>query len=151
MKAEDIMTTEVVSVPSTMSIVDAAAIIAEHNVDGVPVVDSTGKLEGILTEYDLISKGSAVHLPTFITILENLAVYKKDHSKFKKEVSELSKLEAKDLMNQDPLTLSKNASYAEVVEAFRDHHRVNPIPVVDENNKVVGVISRYDVLKPLHP
>ena len=144
------MTKDVITVPPTMSLVDAAGIIAEHNVDGVPVVDANGKLEGILTEYDLISKGSAVHLPTFIAILENLAIYKKDHSKFKKEVSELSKLEVKDLMNPDPLTLRENSSYSKIVMAFRDHHRVNPIPVVDENKKVVGVISRYDVLKPLH-
>ena len=49
------------------------------------------------------------------------------------------------MFQQDPLF----PTLEEVVAAFRDHHRVNPIPVIDENRKVVGVVSRFDVLKPL--
>lgn len=146
---QDIMTREVVSVKPDTPLVEAAHIIAEHNFDGVPVLDAKGKLVGILTEYDLISKSSAVHLPTFQVILQNLQVLHSDKSKFQKEVEEVMSLTVKDVMNTDPLTLRDNATYEETVTAFAEHHRVNPIPVVDANNKVVGVVSRFDVLKPL--
>ena len=143
------MEKNVVSVQPEMPLAEAAKLLAEHQFDGVPVVDSANTLVGILTEYDLISKGSAIHLPTFQMILENLPVFRQDRSKFSKEVSEVASLTVKDVMNTDPLTLCHDATYEEAVTAFRDHHRVNPIPVIDQDHKVIGVVSRFDVLKPL--
>ena len=61
----------------------------------------------------------------------------------------MTKLTARDVMNSDPLTLPGTATYDEVVRAFQDHHGVNPIPVIDSTRKLLGVVSRYDVLKPL--
>ena len=147
---KDIMNDQVISVLPDLPMADAASIIAEHGFDGVPVVDGEYKLVGILTEYDLVSKGSAIHLPTFQKIVQNLQVYGKDKSRFSKDFDALAALKVKDVMNDDPLTLPEDASYEDAVRAFRDHHRVNPIPVVDKDRKVVGVVSRFDVLKPLH-
>ena len=147
---KDIMTRKVISVHPDDLLIDAAKTLAEHNFDGVPVVDKDKKIVGILTEYDMISKGSSVHLPTFQIIIQNLQVFRKDKSQFRKEFEEISSLKVKDVMNDNPLTLSENATFEETVAAFRDHHRVNPIPVINNKHKVVGVVSRFDVLKPLH-
>lgn len=147
---KDIMTKEVITVFEDTPLVDAAKILSERGFDGVPVVDHDNKLVGILTEYDLISKGSAIHLPTFQTILQNVAVFGKDKSQFRKEFKEIAALAVRDVMNRDPLTLSKDATFEEAVAAFRDHHRVNPIPVIDKNRRITGVMSRFDILKPLH-
>ncbi len=146
---KDIMTRKVVSVAPETSLVEAANILAEHSFDGVPVVDSKNKLVGIITEYDLIEKSSDIHLPTFQKILQNLKVLRSDRSEFEKEVKKVSSLTVEDVMNPEPLTLSDTASFEEVVRAFKEHHRVNPIPIVDKSEKVVGVVSRFDVLKPL--
>ncbi|TSC79298.1 MAG: CBS domain-containing protein [Parcubacteria group bacterium Gr01-1014_29] len=150
LKVKDIMTKEVVTVSPDMPISEAAKILLEQNFDGVPVVDKDNKLVGILTEYDLVSKGSALHLPTFQTILQNLQVFRKDKSQFQKEFEDISSLKVKDVMNNDPLTLPEGATFEETVAVFRDHHRVNPIPIINKENKVIGVVSRFDVLKPLH-
>lgn len=146
---KDIMVREVITVSSETSLLEAAKILGDHNFDGLPVVDEHRKLLGILTEYDLISKSSAVHLPTFQIILQNLQVLHNDKSQFQKEIEEVSSLKVKDVMNSDPLTLPGTATYEEAVAAFRDHHRVNPIPVIDADKTVIGVVSRFDVLKPL--
>ena len=147
---KDIMTKKVVSVGPEILLVEAAKILTVNNFDGMPVVDEENKLVGILTEYDLISKSTATHLPTLQKVIQNLGIYHKDKTRFKKDFAELSSLQVKDVMNKDPLTLSENATYEEAVQAFRDHHRVNPIPVINEDKKVIGVISRFDILKPLH-
>ena len=148
-KITDIMSKNVVSVNPEMPLFEAAKILADHNFDGVPVIDKDNKLVGILTEYDLISKGSAIHLPTFQKLLKEIGVFGKDKSHFKKEFQDVISLKVKDTMNADPLTLKDSVTYEEVVETFREHHRVNPIPVVDQSGRVVGVVSRFDVLKPL--
>ena len=143
-----IMSRDVVSVKPDTPLQEAAEVLARHGFDGMPVVDEENKLVGILTEYDLISKGTATHLPTLQKVIQNLGIYHKDKTRFKKDFAELSALQVKDVMNKEPLTLNEDASYEEAVAAFRDHHRVNPIPIIDKDRKVVGVISRFDVLKP---
>ena len=53
-------------------------------------------------------------------------------------------------MNREPLVLKDDSAFDEVIAAFITHHRVNPIPIVDGDNKVVGIVSRFDVLRPLN-
>lgn len=148
--AKDIMTKEIVSVTPGTTILSIAELFGKYQFDGVPVIDKNGILQGIITEYDLISKDSSLHLPTLKKVLESLHVSKEDSSRFKEEVLDKLNIKVEDIMNKEPLFLGPETSYEEVIKTFQDHHRVNPIPIVDENRKVLGIISRFDVLKPLH-
>ena len=148
-KITDIMTKEVISVDPEAPLFEAAKILADHNFNGMPVVDKENKLIGILTQYDLISQGSFIHLPTLQKILKDMNVLGQDKSHFKKEFKDIIALKVKDAMNTEPLALRDDASYDEAVKTFREHHRVNPIPVINKEGKVVGVVSRYDIIKPL--
>lgn len=145
--ARDIMTKEVITVSPETSLLDIAKLIAEHNFDGVPVIDKDGYLLGLVTEYDLINKTSAVHLPTLQVILKNLPQFRKEEVHFQEEILSLKVV---NIMNKEPVILRDDATFEEVIKLFKEHHRVNPIPVVDKDNKVVGVISRFDVLRPFH-
>ena len=60
MKVRDVMTDNVISVPDTSSIEATARVLARHQISGVPVINSTGALLGMVTEYDLISKQGQV-------------------------------------------------------------------------------------------
>ena len=60
MKVSDVMTANVISVPDTSGIEDAARVLARHRISGVPVINSSGALVGLVTEYDLISKQGQV-------------------------------------------------------------------------------------------
>jgi CBS domain-containing protein len=60
MKVSDVMTTGVISVPETNSIEDTARVLARHGISGVPVVNSSSALVGLVTEYDLLSKQGQV-------------------------------------------------------------------------------------------
>ena len=143
LKITDIMTKEVISVDPEAPLFEAAKILADHNFNGMPVVDKENKLIGILTQYDFI------HLPTLQKILKDMNVLGQDKSHFKKEFKDIIALKVKDAMNTEPLALRDDASYDEAVKTFREHHRVNPIPVINKEGKVVGVVSRYDIIKPL--
>lgn len=149
MTVTDIMTKSVISVHPEDSLVSAAKVIMEHDLDGVPVVDNNGLLKGIVTQYDLISRASALHLPTMQFLLQNMAVYQKDKKDFQHDVDEVTSLKVEGLMNTDPLVFQEHTSYEDAVLAFKNHHRVNPVPVIDEQRHVVGVVSRFDILRPL--
>src|SRR3990167_6653064 len=132
--AKDIMTKEVVAVHPDTPLLEVAKVLAEHNFDGVPVVDNENHVVGIVTEYDLINKTSAVHLPTLQVVLRNLPQIKKEEAHFQEEILELK---VTDIMNKEPLTLTPDVPYDEVIKIFREHHRVNPIPVIDADKKIL--------------
>jgi CBS domain-containing protein len=146
LKAADIMTTKAVSVSPDMLITEANEIIYKNSFNGLPVVNGENMLLGIITEYDLIAKGSNIHLPTFQKIVSELKIDKQNKS-LGNDLDELKKLKVSDVMNIEPLTLTSEAPFEDIVRAFQEHHRVNPIIVIDENKSVVGIISRSDLLR----
>ena len=147
--AKDIMTAPVISIHPETSLFEAHEIIARSNFNGVPVVDGERHVIGILTEYDMLSKASVMHLPTLQKLAGQLQgfVDKGGLSEYRKELEDLKHVTVSTIMNRDPLVLSVSTSFENVVETFYAHHRVNPIPIVDENKILVGIISRFDVLK----
>ncbi len=144
---KDMMTRDVITVLPNTPLSDVAQIIGEHKFDGVPVVDVDNKLLGVINEYELIKKGLAVHLPTMQTVLKNISMIDREHAKLGEEFKKTLNLTAEKIMNSEPLTLNQSAPIEEAVQLFIDHHRVNPIPVIDDENRVVGIVSRYDILK----
>lgn len=147
----DIMTRNVVVVLPNTLVVEAAELFSRHNINGLPVIDANRKLIGILTEYDLLTKGAAIHLPTFIKLLKEFKVHKNDQSLIREDLKKIVTITVKDVMNDDPFSLSERATLEEVVLAFAEHHRVNPIPIVDSSGRLVGIVSRFDVIKFYSP
>ena len=145
---KDIMTIKVISVSPNTPVVDAAKIITEHNFVGLPVTDGEDHLLGILTEYDLITKTSSLNVSFLQKIISDL--YPKDQAPSLDGEKSITELTVKDVMNPEPLTLKEDATFDDVIETFRAHHRVNPIPIVNGENKVVGIVSRFDILRPLN-
>ncbi len=149
MTIKDIMTIGVLSVHEEMSLFEAHEIIAKSHFDGVPVIDTHNHVIGILTEYDMLSKVSVMHIPTLQKLATELQSFvdKGGLSEYKQELKELRNATVSAIMNRDPLVLPVTASFTTVVETFYKHHRVNPIPVVDEKGVLMGIVSRSDVLK----
>ena len=56
---KEIMTTEVIAVPETMPVREVARLLNEKRITGVPVVDAEGRVTGVLSEYDIISRHGA--------------------------------------------------------------------------------------------
>lgn len=143
------MTKEVVSVRIDTPLTEAINLLLKYNFNGLPVTNAAGQLVGILTEYDLTIKGSAIHLPTLIKLLGEFKIYKKDKRLIKDDVEKIIKMKVGDAMNPEPLILNEGATIDEAIRAFGEHHRVNPIPIVGVDNKLVGILSRYDMIKLL--
>ncbi|KKS11605.1 MAG: hypothetical protein A3I32_01320 [Candidatus Yanofskybacteria bacterium RIFCSPLOWO2_02_FULL_45_10] len=144
---KDIMTEHPLTVKVGDSVVYAAKILAEHGFNGLPVVDDNGELIGIVTEYDLISSNRNLHLPTLINILGNIDFYKKDNALVKDDLKQLLLLTVGQIMNKEPMTVPEEAPIATLAELFAEHHKVNPIPVVGFNKELVGIVSRFDLVR----
>lgn len=143
--AKDIMVKDVMAVFPETSLLRASAIMTQNGYNGLPVVNKDKKVIGIITEYDLLTKGTAIHLPTFIKLFGGFPEEK--DLLIKEKLGDILNFTVRDVMNDDPLVVQEKADLSAVVEAFGAHHRVNPIPVVDKEGVLVGIVSRFDVIK----
>ncbi len=147
LSVKDLMTKVVVFVNPETPLIEAVDILLRRNFTGLPVVDKENKVIGIITEQDLILKGSSIHLPTLMKLLEQFDIYSKDKESIRGDIKKILKMKVIDIMNPAPLTLLESASIEEAVTAFSEHHKVNPIPILDCEGRLAGILSRFDLIK----
>lgn len=146
---KDIMTTEVVTASPTTTILEVTKLFAEKRVNGLPVVDADHKLIGLITEYNLITAESLLNLPTLEKISKDAQSPLHELEYLSAQVKKTAALTVADVMEKDPITLSYDDTFEQALEILIKHHRVNPLPVIDKDRKLVGVVSRFDLLKLL--
>jgi len=71
LKVKDIMTTEIITVSPDTEIVKAAKILLKKRINGLPVIDDSGKLAGILCQSDLVAQQKSIPIPSVFTLLES--------------------------------------------------------------------------------
>ena len=146
MQVKDLMTKNVITVKPTDTVNQVADLLFEHHFTGVPVVDDSGKLLGTISERDFIASDSKIYLPTYIKLLTELDFIKHDEKRLSPAVQNILDATAQDIMNSEPVTIDPEKTIAELAEFFGEK-RVNPIPVVDHDGKMVGIVSRSDLIK----
>lgn len=122
----DVMSTNVISIPSTTSLAEARRIMEAHNIRRLPVIDR-GKLVGIVTKDDLDKMGPS-KLTTFNV---NELIYM------------INKISVKDVMHSDVVTVVPDATIEEVV-SIAQSKKVGSMIVV-ENDRVLGIATTNDI------
>ncbi len=139
----DLMTKSPITVHQDANLADAVRIMLEHRVSGLPVVDSAGRLVGIVTEGDLLRRpelGTEGKQGSWLKALLSSASLAKDYVRTHgRHVSEI--------MTVDPIYVEPETSLADVAEAMQQNN-VKRLPVL-QNGTLVGVISRADLLGAL--
>ncbi len=135
---KDVMTTHVIAVRKSASFKEMAERLREQRVSAFPVVDDDGRVIGVVSEADLLTKealdGGDAGMPGMISgILRN------------KEQEKAAGLTAADLMTQPAVTVEPGDSVEQAARLMYAR-RVKRLPVTDESGRLVGIISRADVL-----
>lgn len=141
------MTRKVLSVERGTSVHEIYRIFLKNNVMGVPVVDKDKKVVGIVTERDLAIRGEDLKEPASVNLLGSV-IYLEDMDKYNEMLRKKLGQLAVDVMSSPAFTLSEEATLAEILE-FMDQHGINRIPVVDNLDKLSGIITRTDIIKEL--
>jgi CBS domain-containing protein len=135
---KDLMTTQVVTVRPATPFKDIVARLAEHRVSAMPVVDDAGRVLGVVSEADLLLKEE------FPDPDQDMPLFWTKRRRLEREKAAGST--ARDLMSVAVVSISPDAT---VVEAARRMHRANikRLPVIGEGGRLVGIVSRSDLLK----
>lgn len=139
-KAAEIMTRVVYFVRTQTPLRDVAEIMAEKRISGVPVLDETGSVTGIISEKDfLISMGSSdtEHVMGIISAcLDGKGCL----------AAPIRSKKASDIMASPAITVHEESSAFEIIDLFNTKN-INRVPVVDGSGKLTGIVSRADILK----
>ncbi len=148
LKAKDIMTKEPITVSPETEIVHATKLLLENRINGVPVIDETGKLVGILCQSDLIAQQKKLPVPSFFTFLDGL-IPLTSMKQFEKEVQKIAAITVSQAMTPNPVVARPDTGIEEVAALMVDSG-FHTIPVVDKG-ALVGIVGKEDILRTLIP
>jgi len=140
------MTTDVVTVTKETTVAELARIFADRHISSLPVLDGAGNLAGIVTETDLVEQDKSLHIPTVISIFD-WVIYLESDKKFEKELKKMSGRTVGDIYSPDVVTVSPEASVADVADIFSSK-KITAVPVV-EGGKLVGIVARIDLIRSM--
>jgi CBS domain-containing protein len=143
LKAKDIMTKEVITVKPETTIEELARLLMKRQISGAPVVDDKGKILGIVTENDLISKNSRLHIPTILRLFD--AYIPLGTSKMESDIRKMAASTVEDICTKEIITVDEEAS-VEYIATIMTEKRIHILPVVREG-KLVGIIGKKDMIK----
>ena len=141
----DVMTKNVLSVSVVTPVREIASLLYTKNISGVPVLNETGAVVGIVSEGDLMGHAAAIGEPPrrrswLKTLLSGGDQLAKDYAKSHGHT-------ASDVMSRDIQTTTEGTALADVVKIM-ERHRVKRLPVLREG-KLVGIVTRRDMLRLL--
>jgi CBS domain-containing protein len=129
------MTRSVVAVRKNASVKEMAAMLRERRISAFPVLDDAGRVIGVVSEGDLLVKAAVQAEGTsLLAALRHM-----------REESKAAGLTAGDLMTRPAITIGPDAPVEEAARHMYDR-RVKRLPVVNANGRLLGIISRVDVL-----
>lgn len=147
-KAKDIMTTDVIVAKKGDTISEVANILISGKIGGLPVVDDDNRVVGIISETDIIKKEKKVHSTPFINVLEGI-IFLDDFNKMEQDLKRIAAYKVEDLMSKNIVKVYEDDTF-DIVANIMINKSINRVPVVDEDNKLKGIICRYDIIKAMY-
>jgi CBS-domain-containing membrane protein len=139
-KVQDVMSPTVVAAVEQTGYKELVQLMSENRVSGVPVIDGDGRLVGIVTEADLLlaEEGERKRLLLWwLTHPKRLAALAR----------EAEGVRASDIMTRQVITARLGDTVHEAAKKMLEA-KVKRLPVVDDDGRVVGIVSRRDLLQP---
>jgi CBS-domain-containing membrane protein len=134
----DVMTKNVITVKKDADIHEVSRLLSENKVSGLPVVDDENHVIGVVTEADVLSMTGMKHGHTFKDIIRHILGEPLPERKAGSRVE--------DVMTSPAITTKPDADIREVARIL-DERRIKRLPVVNEENKLIGIISRADIVR----
>ena len=144
MQVKEIMTSTVLTVAPDTPVAEIARLLREKHISGVPVVTGAGGLVGIVTEIDLIKRHARVHMPIYLPFIDS-PIFLESPRRYQDDVRRVLGTTAQEIMTKSVRTATPETSVEDVATMMVDE-RVNPVPILDEDGALVGIVSHTDIV-----
>jgi CBS domain-containing protein len=140
MKASDIMTPDVISADPDATVLQAARYMLQHHISGLPVIDKTGTLVGILSEGDFLRRRETHTDRRPSRWLEFLM----GPGKLAAQYTHTHGSKVSEVMTTNLHTVGEDTSLEKIVEMM-ERYRIKRVPVL-RGKKVVGIVTRANLM-----
>lgn len=141
----DVMTRDPITARPETPLKTVIKTLADRRISGLPVVDATEKLVGVISETDLMWQETGVTPPAYIMILDSV-IYLENPAQYDKDLHKALGQTVSDVMSHDPITTTPDQSIAAAAKLMHDR-RVHRLPVVNNHGKVIGILTRGDIIR----
>lgn len=142
-KVGSVMTTDVVRAEYGTPFKEVARLLADHRISGLPVVDDDEKVIGVISETDLLARQAEAPDPYGSRPRFRFAALTR---RGRRQAAKAEARTAGRLMTEPPVTARAEDTVVEAARTIAEH-RVERLPVVDEEDRLVGIVTRRDLLQ----
>jgi CBS domain-containing protein len=143
----DVMTRDPIVVSPQTPIKEAIQLLVEKRISGLPVVDNTGKLVGVISETDLMWQETGVSPPAHIMILDSV-IYLENPAKYERELHKALGQTVGEVMTPEAVTITPEKPLREAAAIMHDRS-VRRLPVLDSTGAVIGILTRGDIVRAM--
>ena len=140
MIASDVMTRDVITIDPDQTVLQAARLMLQHRISGLPVIDHNGRLVGVLSEGDFLRRRETKTERRRSRWLEFLM----GPGKIASEYTHTHGSKVGEVMTTDVQAVDENASLEDIVELM-ERHRIKRVPVMC-GQELVGIITRSNLM-----
>jgi len=136
----DVMTKKVITARADSDIHEVSALLSKNRISGLPVVDETNHVIGIVSEADILFMAGMGQGHTFKDILRHILGEPLPRRKHGERIE--------DIMSSPAVTTGPDADIREVA-GILESKKIKRLPVVDSENRLLGIISRADIVRAM--
>jgi CBS domain-containing protein len=136
------MSTDVVVATPEMTVPEVARLMVERHLSGLPVMNGD-RLVGMVTELDLIARRAEPDMPSIFAFFGGYIAL--GQGEYEEEVRHILATTAAELMTTTVYSIREDATVEELADLMYERE-VNPVPVLNAHRRLVGIVSRRDLL-----
>lgn len=126
---------------------EVVQILATRRISGLPVVDQSDKLIGVVSETDLMWQETGATPPAYIMILDSV-IYLENPARYERDLHKALGQTVGEVMSRDPVTTSPDQLLQDAARLMHERS-IHRLPVLDPNGHVVGVLTRGDIVRAM--
>jgi CBS domain-containing protein len=144
----DVMTRDPITARPETPLNEVIQMLAQKRISGLPVVDETGKLVGVISETDLMWRESGATPPPYIMLLDSV-IYLENPARYERELHKALGATVQEVMTDHHVaTISPEQPLRDAAQLMHERG-VHRLPVLAESGQVIGILTRGDIVRAM--
>ena len=143
----ELMNRDVQTVLPITPLAEAIKILVDRQISGLPVVDETGKLVGIISESDLMWREKGLDRPPYIMFLDSV-IYLQNPAKHDRDLHKVLGQTVGEVMTSHAISITADATIPTAARIMHDK-KIHRLPVVDAEDRPIGIIAQGDIVRSI--
>lgn len=143
----DVMSRDPIVVGPQTPIKEAIKILAEQRISGLPVVDESGKLVGVISETDLLWQETGVEPPVYIMFLDSV-IYLENPARHDQELHKALGQTVGEVMSSDAVTVKPDQPLRKAAKLMQEKS-IRRLAVTDDAGNVIGILTPGDIVRAM--